>query len=243
MIPTPGTGLFCPRIILGVAAHPDDIEAAIGGSLATWIKAGAEAYFLILTKADKGTTDRSIACEVLCRKRRSEQRAAAQTLGVRDVFFAEYEDGSLEATPAVKRDIVRHIRKLRPDTVFTYDPGMLYCVQQQLVNHPDHRAAGQATLDAVYPLARDHLAFPELLADEQLEPHKVGTLLLFNLNQSNFYVDISDTLETKLSVLCMHASQFPDSEKVKKRLRQLAKEKGADCGTQYAEAFVRIAID
>jgi len=231
---------FVPKVVLGVAAHPDDLDFAAGGSIATWAKQGAKVYYFILTNGNKGTDDRHITPEKLRDLRREEQRLAARTLGATDVFFANYEDGLLEPTQQVKMDIVRMIRQIKPDTVITYDPTTYYDAARGLINHTDHRACGQATIDAVYPLARDHLSYPALLANEGLEPHTVSGLLLFAWENTNFAVDIRGQLETKLQALRAHASQFDNS--AFEAARTLAKENGALSGTMYAERFMRIDI-
>lgn len=232
---------FTTRCVLGVAAHPDDLDFGAAGSMAVWAAAGAKCYYLILTNGNKGTADKDLAPEKLIADRRREQRAAAKLLGVTDVFFADYEDGALEVTLALKRDIVRVIRQVRPDVVVTTDPSMIYSVDSGFINHPDHRAAGQAALDAVYPLARDHLVFPELLA-EGLEPHKVKTVLLNNFDKQNFYVDISETIDKKMAALAAHVSQMSELVATQKRMRELAERMGAQANCAYAEAFLRIDI-
>jgi len=231
-----------PKIILAVVAHPDDIEFGMGGTIAKYVAGGATAYYYVLTTGNKGSDDRTAQPDVLRDIRREEQRAAAKLLGVSNVFFADYEDGELEVNLAVKRDIVRVVRQTKPDVVLTMDPTMVYSPGTGFINHPDHRAAGQATLDAVYPLARDHLSFPELLNDEQLEPHKVATVLMVNFERQNFFVDISAHMETKLQALSAHASQLKDSEATFARLRQHASQTAARLGAKYAESFVRVDI-
>jgi LmbE family N-acetylglucosaminyl deacetylase len=120
------------------------------------------------------------------------------------------------------------------------DPTMVYSEQFGYINHPDHRAAGQATLDAVFPLARDHLSFPELLDQAHLEPHKVAHVLLTNFAKQNCWIDITETFDLKLAALLKHASQMPDSERVESMLRTRAEAAGKEAGCQYAEGFVRI---
>lgn len=230
-----------PKVVLGVAAHPDDLEFAAAGSMAKFIAEGAEGYYLILTNANKGTSDRSVSPEKLRDTRREEQRAAGKLLGLKDVFFAEFEDGCLECNLEVKRDIVQIIRQVKPDVVVTLDPAFTYSSELGIINHPDHRAAGQATLDAVYPLARDHLSFPELLA-KGFEPHKTLTVLLSNPDNHNFYIDISDHLETKLAALRCHSSQFGDADQVCNYVKSLASKAGSKVGSNYAEGFVRIDL-
>ena len=231
-----------PKIILGIVAHPDDLEFGMAGMVAKYVAEGAKAYYYILTNANKGTHDRSLSPEALRDLRREEQRAAAKILGVSDVFFSDYEDGTLEVTMEVKCDIVRKIRQVKPDVVLTMDPTMVYNAERGFINHPDHRAAGQATLDAVYPLARDYLSFPELCRDEGLEPHEVATVLMVNFANQNFYVDITAQMDTKLQALAAHASQIPSTDKTFAMVRTWAEQTGTHVGAKYAEGFVRIDI-
>lgn len=237
---------FIPKIALGVAAHPDDLDFSAAGSVATWTAAGATVYYLVLTNGNKGSADLAADPKGLVEIRRREQREAARILGVKEVFFCDYEDGGLTVSMEVKRDIARIIRQVRPDTVFTMDPTMVYAPEKGFINHPDHRAAGQATLDAVYPLARDHLSFPELYIDEKLEPHKVSTVLLTNFSmdcdQHTCVIDITDTIDIKLQALAAHPSQIGDMDGTLQRIRNMAAERGTDCGAKYAEGFVRINV-
>lgn len=242
MAQNPSCQAEVPKIVLGVAAHPDDLDFAAAGTIASWTARGAKAYYLILTNGNKGSSDRHADPKELVELRRNEQRAAADILGVSDVFFCDYEDGCLAVSLAVKRDITRIIRTVRPDAVITMDPGMLYDVERGFINHPDHRAAGQATLDAVYPLARDHLSFPELLQEEGLEPHNVATVLLTNFQQQNCYVDITGTFDKKIEALAAHDSQIPGLKSVEDMMREFAGAMGSKTGVKYAEGFIRIDI-
>jgi LmbE family N-acetylglucosaminyl deacetylase len=232
-----------PKRVLGVAAHSDDLEYIAGGSMAKWAAEGAEVYILILTAGEKGTNDAETSPEQLRLIRRQEQQAAADILGIKKVFFAEYGDGTLEANLNVKRDITRIIRTVRPDTVITWDPAMAYCVARRFINHPDHIAAGQATLAAVFPLCRDPLSFPELLQEEKLAPCNVNTVLLFNFETTNCFVDITNTLSTKISARDAHKSQaqFPADSPCD--ITTVAKDFGRRYGVRRAEAFIRIDID
>ncbi len=231
-----------PQRVLAVGAHPDDIDFGAAGSLAVWAEAGAHIEYLVLTDGSKGSPDRAITSQELTNTRHTEQRAAAQTLNAKDVIFLAYEDGALEVTQALKKDIVRAIRTVRPDTVIVMDPTMVYSAEHGFVNHPDHRAAGQATLDAVFPLARDHLAFPDLYVKEKLEPHKVPHVLLVNFDKQNCFVDISETIELKLAALGKHASQLQDPDATFTMLRARAAAIGAQADFAYAESFVRIDL-
>jgi LmbE family N-acetylglucosaminyl deacetylase len=228
-----------PKVILGVAAHPDDLDFGMAGSIARWVREGATAYYLILTNGNKGTHDRTLSPNQLRDLRRDEQRAAAKILGVAEVFFCDYNDGELECSLEVKECIARRIRQVGPDVVLTMDPTMVYSSKRGFINHPDHRAAGQATLDAVYPLARDHLAFPALF-QEGLEPHEVSTVLLVNFDEGDFYVDISKDMKAKVKALKAHKTQV--GPQAIKMVKSWAAQAGATAGCQFAEAFVRVDV-
>lgn len=233
---------YKPERVLAVGAHADDIDFGASGSIASWAQQGAYVEYLVLTDGSKGSSNRDIGKDQLVATREAEQRAAAETLGAKNVTFLHYEDGALEVTQDLKRDIVRVIRTVKPDTVVVMDPTMVYSSQLGIINHSDHRAAGQATLDAVYPLARDHLAFPELLDQAKLEPHKVAHVLLLNFEKQNCFVDISGTFELKLEGLCKHVSQIPDTEKIRSMMENFAGRTGEKAGVKYAEGFVRIDV-
>lgn len=230
-----------PKVALAIAAHPDDLEFGVAGTIANWIQQGTEVYYLLATDGSKGSSDPKASRAELIKTRRAEQEEAAKILGVKKVFFLDYEDGTLEVTQDLKRDIVRVIRQVKPDVVLTMDPTFVYSSEYSFVNHSDHRAAGQAAMDAVYPFARDALSFPELLA-EGFKPHKAKHLLLVNFEHHNYYVDISDTCDLKMKALAAHKSQVPDFKATEKMLRDHAKANGRKCGCQLAEGFMRIDL-
>jgi LmbE family N-acetylglucosaminyl deacetylase len=231
---------YQPKTVLAVGAHPDDIDVMAGGSIAAWTKNGAEVTYLVLTDGRNGSSDRSTESDEVVVVRQAEQRAAAETLGVNQVVFLDYEDGYLENTKQLRADIVKVIRKVKPDTVVVMDPTMVYSSELGIINHPDHRAAGQATLDAVFPLARDHLSYPEHLLQDKLEPHKVAHVLLTNFTKQNCFTDISGTFDLKLAAIAKHASQFADITPMRQRLQGHAEKLGKEPGYRYAEGFVRI---
>jgi len=231
-----------PKVVLAVGAHADDIDFGAAGALAKFAADGAAVQYLVVTDGSKGSADLSVSPKELIAQREAEQRAAAKTIGAQGVTFLSYEDGQLEVSMALKKDIVRVIRRVKPDTLIVLDPSMIYVAEAGFINHPDHRAAGQATLDAVFPLARDHLSFPELLADEKLAPHKVAHLLLINLEKQNYYVDISDVFEQRLSALLQHVSQIPDQNQVAAMIKSRAATLGRKTGSAYAEGFIRIDL-
>lgn len=231
-----------PRVVLGIAAHPDDLDFGAAGTLAKFARDGAEIYYLLLTDGSKGSADPDMSSARLVKMRQDEQRAATKVIGGKEAYFLNHPDGELEVTLDLKREIVKAIRSVRPDTVVTMDPTMVYSATHGFINHPDHRAAGQAALDAVYPLARDHLTFPDLYA-EGYQPHKVKTMLLVNFEKQNYYVDITDTLETKFDAIEAHKSQVADMPAIRQRFMERAAEAGRAAKCAYAEAFVRIDID
>jgi LmbE family N-acetylglucosaminyl deacetylase len=230
-----------PKVVLGIAAHPDDLDFGASGSFASWAKTGTDVYYLVLTDGSIGSPDLKMSSPELVKLRQTEQKNAAKILGAKEVFFLGYEDGALQNTMDLKRDIVRVIRQVKPEVAITMDPTFVYSVNFGFINHPDHRAAGQAALDAIFPLARDHLSFPELYA-EGYKPHKVETVLLNHFEDYNFVVDITNSIDLKMQALAAHISQMPDIKSTQNRMRQTAKNTGAKAGYEYGEGFVRIDI-
>lgn len=230
-----------PHIVLGIAAHPDDLDVGAGGTLAHFAAQGAEVHYLILTDGGKGSEDASMSSAQLTELRHAEQQAALKAIGGTSVTFLDYPDGELEVTLALKQEIIKVIRTVKPDVVITMDPTVVYSAKIGIINHPDHRAAGQAALDAVFPLARDWLAFPELF-HAGYKPHKTKTVLLVNFNENNFSVDITDSFDAKINALKAHTSQFGDVEELSQWMRTMAETQGAAAGYTLAESFVRIDI-
>ena len=230
-----------PTVVLGVAAHPDDLDVGAGGALAHFAAQGAEVHYLILTDGGKGSDDHTMTSARLTALRHQEQQAALEIVGGASISFLDYQDGELEVTQDLKRDIVKKIRSVKPDVVITMDPTVVYSERLGMINHPDHRAAGQATLDAVFPLARDRLTYPDLF-EAGYEPHKTATVLMVNFNTSNFVVDISDTIETKIKALKAHASQF-GTDQAFPWVRAMAETEGKKAGYSFGESFVRIDIN
>lgn len=228
-----------PRAMV-IAAHPDDIEFVVAGTVAKWVRAGTRARYVLVTSGDAGSQEPGITREQLARVREAEQRAAARAVGVDDVVFLGYRDGEVEPTLALRRDLVREIRRFRPDTVICYDPTRLL-IGDRYINHPDHRAVGQAALDAIAPAAAMPLAFVEL-REEGLEPHRVKEVLVASTFEPNAWIDISDTIEKKIEALRQHASQFPDGWDPEEMLRAWASESGEQVGVPYAEPFRRIIL-
>ena len=223
--------------IMVVTAHPDDAEFGTAGTVARWAGEGRSIVYIVCSSGEKGTSDPNMKPEKLAKIREQEQLTAAKLLGVREVVFLRYPDQELEDTPGFRKDIVRQIRKYRPQIVVTADPYRRY------IWHRDHRITGQVTLDAIFPYARDHLAYPDLL-EEGLGPHKVKEALFWGTDDPNHRSDITKTFDIKLAALRCHKSQIgydlaPDLEKW---LRQWAKEMAKGENFELAEAFHRVEI-
>lgn len=212
--------------VLVVMAHPDDAEFGCGGTIAKWASAGKEINYVLCTSGDKGSSDPNTSTIQLAQTRRTEQINAAHALGARDVVFLSYEDGTLTNTLALRRDIVRQIRHFKPAAVICQDPTMRFG-GTRYINHPDHRAAGDACLDAVYPSARDPHVFPELLV-EGYDPHKVREVFMSTMQNPDIWIDIGDCFERKLEGLRQHTSQVGARwdqmvERIRERSRLVAK--------------------
>lgn len=221
--------------VMVVVAHPDDMEFSCGGTVAKFAREGRQIVLVQCTSGDKGTNRRDLTPEQLARLREEEEREACRRLGVAEVVFLGLPDGELVPDLAFREKIVRQIRLHRPDIVITHDPFRPYAL------HPDHRAVGITTVDAVYPTARDPLYFPEHLK-EGLEPHKAAELWLFGAEYPDLYIDISETLDVKVHALRAHVSQVGGGKDLEERIRQRAAEVGASQGIPYAEAFKVIKL-
>jgi LmbE family N-acetylglucosaminyl deacetylase len=218
--------------VMVIAAHPDDPEFGCAGAVLKWAQAGRHIIYVLITSGDKGSHDPDLRPGQLAARRESEQRAAATDLGVRDVIFLHRPDGLLENTLDLRRELADLVRRLRPHIVVTIDPWRLY----QL--HPDHRAAGQAALDAVWS-AREWYIFPEQLV-EGVEPWRVGQIYLFWTDNPDYWEDISGCLDQRIAALMRHVSQVgAEPEKLAERVRQRAREAGEKPGYAAAEAFKR----
>ncbi len=224
--------------IMVVTPHPDDAEFGVAGTVARWVKEGKDVVYVVCTNGNKGTSDINMKPERLAEIREREQQCAADLLGVREVVFLRHEDQGLEDTPEFRKEIVRLIRKYRPEIVITSDPYRRY------LWHRDHRITGQVVLDAVFPYARDLHAYPDLL-EEGLEPHKVKEVWLWTLMEDiNHRSDITETFDVKVQALRCHASQvgnhrFPELEE---RMRQWATDRAEGEEFELAEAFHRVEI-
>jgi LmbE family N-acetylglucosaminyl deacetylase len=200
-----------------VTAHPDDVDFGTAGTVAAFTKAGLEVTYCIVTDGDAGGSDRSISRRDMAALRQREQRAAASEVGVSDVRFLGYPDGQLQPTIALRRDISRVIRQVKPERVVTQSPERRW--DFIFASHPDHLAAGEAAVCAVYPDARNPFAHPELLNDEGLEPWTVNELWIVSATEPNLAVETTTTIERKVAALLCHESQLPDPAAVSERVR------------------------
>jgi LmbE family N-acetylglucosaminyl deacetylase len=228
--------------VMGVFAHPDDPEFFCGGTFARWAAEGAHVSFVLATSGDKGSSDPEMTGERLAIMREEEERKAAAALGVKEVIFLRYPDGELQPTLQLRRDLVRLIRLKQPDIVVTNDP-TVYWYGDRALNHPDHRAIGAATLDAVYPTSRDRLNFIELERDEGLATHKVKHLYICGTVSPTVKIDVSDYLETKILALREHKSQIADMEAMAERQRNNRDVESPPEYIRHVEAFRVITFD
>ncbi len=231
-----------PLRVLVVLAHPDDPEFYCGGTVARWASEGHEITYCLLTRGDKGDDDVRTDPEVIAQKRMAEQRAAAEILGVKEVIFLDHPDGYLTPDLTLRRDVVRVIRKVRPEIIVTCDPTNFF-PGDRYINHSDHRAAGQATLDAVFPAAGSGMYFPELLQEEGLQPHKVEQVYVAGAQHPNTIVNVTKYFDRKLSALKEHASQIPNMKALEQNLRErmLDADSPPDA-PRYIERFMRIDL-
>jgi len=222
-----------------VVAHADDAEWGCSGTVAKLCAEGWEMVYVLCTDGSKGSDDPEISSAELVRIREQEQKDAGKILGLRDVVFLGYEDAMLQPTLELRRDIAREIRRYRPYLLICQNP-VRRLTHGGYLGHPDHYAAGEAALSAVYPTARDRLTFPQLLA-EGLEPHKVREVWVMDHEESNQYVDVSQHLTTAVAALRAHQSQV-DPEQADEYLRRGRQQTGEQVGLPYAERFKRFTL-
>jgi LmbE family N-acetylglucosaminyl deacetylase len=224
--------------ILSITAHPDDVDFGAAGTVAQWTDAGIEVIYCLVTDGDAGGSDQDIPRAKMASLRRAEQIAAAKCVGVTDVRFLGYPDGQVEATIDLRRDLARVIRQVRPDRVVSSSPERNYV--RLGISHPDHRAVGSATLDAVYPDARNPFAFPELRAEEGLEAWTVREVWISGGQAPTRYVDVTDTFPRKVAALRAHETQVAHRDDLEQMLRERLARTAAQGGLpegRLAEAF------
>lgn len=239
----PAPGSVPPRPWSGPALvimpHPDDAEFGIGGTVARWTQEGRDVYYVCCTSGDKGTDDMDMTPERLSEIREVEQRAAARVLGVKDVVFLRYPDQGLEDTADLRKAIVRVIRKFKPETVASTDP------YRKGLWHRDHRICGQVVLDAIYPLARDYHAYPDLIK-EGFMPHNAAEVLLWGSEEPDYRTDITSIFDVKMMALKCHESQVGGDRgaSLVEEMREWARDAAKGQEFELAEDFRRIeAVD
>src|SRR5450759_4949005 len=225
---------YVPESAMAIVAHPDDIEFSCVGTVARWVKAGARIAYVLCTSGDVGIDEPGMTKSRATEIRESESRAAAEVAGVREVIFLREPDGLLQATLELRKKLVREIRRFRPEVVITGDPTILWA-GDDYINHPDHRAASTAALDAVFPAAGQPNLFEELAADG-LRPHTVRTLYVTGREQVELFVNIDETIDIKVAALRAHRSQMKDWDP-EERIKKWAQERAKGKEMSYAEAF------
>jgi LmbE family N-acetylglucosaminyl deacetylase len=224
-----------PASAMVIVAHPDDAEFTMAGTVALWTRAGCRLTYVVCTDGNAGSHEPEMTREKLAEIRRREQRAACAILGVSDVVFLGYDDGQLQPSLQLRRDLVRVIREYKPEVVLTSDPTRLFG-SDSYINHPDHRAAGQAAVDAVAPASAMPLLWPEVGT-----PHRVQRVYIYGNDQANLWVDIGDTIQLKIEALKEHASQLGDWDPTE-RIKTWSAEVGKDKGLAHAESFRVITL-
>lgn len=232
------SGAYIPKTAMFIFAHPDDIEFGVAGTAAKWARAGSQIIYVVITDGNVGSHEAGMTAEKLAEIRRTEQTAAAEVAGAECVFLG-YHDGFLQPTLELRKDLVRLIRQYKPEAVVCTDPTNFF-PSDSYINHPDHRAAGTAALDAVFPAAEMSLLYPDLAA-EGLAGHKVSYVFVTFSERANHYVDITDTIELKIEALKKHVSQL-DGWEPADMIREWAAESGKKVGFAYAEGFYRITL-
>ena len=225
-----------------VIAHADDAEYGCSGTVAKLCAEGWDMTYVLCTDGSKGSSDREISEKELSKARRVEQINAGKVIGLRDVAFLGYSDSYLEPTLSLRKDIAREIRRYKPDVVIcqyplrTLDGGWG-------VGHPDHLAAGEAALAAVFPTARDHMTFPELL-EEGFEPHKVAEVWIMGHPEPDVFIDVTDHVETAVKALAEHKSQTGGRpyEEMLPRMKEWRRRGSVGKGMLYSESFKRISF-
>lgn len=231
---------YAPEKVLVIAAHADDIEFGMAGTVARWTETGTQVTYCIVTDNSSGSNDPHMLRTELSRIREEEQIAAANVLGVAEVRFLNYPDGVLQPTLELRRDLTRVIRQVRPQVVVTLDPSLMFTPNNDYINHPDHRAAAEAAIYAVFPSSETRPIFPELL-DEGLEPHRVQKVYLNLSMQPTLYVDVSSTWQRKVEALLCYKSQV--GEDVADMIREWDTRQGEAAGVELAESFRVITIN
>lgn len=230
---------YIPKRAMLIFAHPDDIEFGVAGTAALWAKHGSEVVYVVITDGNVGSHEEGMTSVRIAEIRRMEQRAAAEAAGAKECLFLGYHDGLLQPTLELRKDLVRLLRRYKPNAVICGDPTVFFPGDTR-INHPDHRAAATAAIDAVFPACEMPLLYPDLEA-EGLTPHKVNYVYVSNPREANYFVDISETIDTKIEALRQHKSQLGDWDP-DERLREWSGQVGSKVGFKHAEAFRRVTL-
>ena len=230
--------------VLIVTAHPDDLDFGAGGTIAQWTDKGIEVSYCIMTNGDQGGNDPDIARSEIPKIRQSEQRAAGMVLGVSNITFLNHVDGWLEPTIERRKEIVREIRKVRPDRMVIQSPERNW--DRIFSSHPDHMAAGEIAIQAVYPDSRNPFAFTDLMEKENLEPWRVREVWVMSHPKPDYFVDITKTIDRKIAALKAHFSQTNHMENLEEMIKEWGERisKMAEMGEEkYAEGFKVVGTD
>ncbi len=231
---------YFPESAMAIVAHPDDIDFGCAGTLARWAKAGARISEVLCTSGDVGIAAEGMTRAQATEIREAEQREAARIIGATDVVFLREPDGMLQATMELRKKIVREIRRFRPEVVLVMDPTLVWA-GDDYINHPDHRAAGLAAVEAVFPAAGQPNLFEELEA-EGLTAYKPRKVFSVNWRDGNYWVSIDETLDLKIAALRAHKSQMNDWDP-EPRIREWASERAKGKEMQYAEIFRVVTLE
>lgn len=231
---------YTPKRVMVIVAHPDDIEFGCAGTIARWVREGAEASYVLITSGDVGIATPGMTKAEAAKIREAEQDAAAEVVGVKEVVYLREPDGMLENTLDLRKRLVREIRRFRPEVVMTFDPTALW-VGENYINHPDHRAAGFAAVDAVFPAAGQPNLFEEL-AEEGLTAHKVRKVYAQTFGGgADTYVNISDVIDLKIEALKKHVSQMGEWDP-EPMMREWAAGAARGLEMEYAETFKVVTL-
>ena len=232
---------YTPESVMAIFAHPDDIEFGCAGTVAKWVNEGARAAYVLVTSGDVGIATPGMTKAKAAEIREGETLAAAHIAGVEDVTFFREPDCMVENTMALRRRVVQQIRRFRPEVIIAGDPTMVFTPTGR-INHPDHRAVAGAVVDAVFPSAGQPNLFQEL-EEEGLFAHKIRKVYIQAYGTGDVFVDISETLETKIEALIQHKSQIKEIPQITQRMTERAAERAANSDFKYAESFRAIHLE
>ncbi len=231
---------YVPESAMAIFAHPDDIEFGCSGTLARWARAGARIAYVVCTSGEVGIADSDMTREKAAEIREAEQREAAKIIGAQEVHFLREPDGMLQPTIELRKKLVREIRRFRPEVVVCGDPTVVW-VGENYINHPDHRAAAAAAVDAIFPAAGQPHLFEEL-AEEGLLAHKTRKVYVSSWRDSDYFVNINETIDLKIRALRAHKSQMRDWDP-EPRIKEWAAERAKGKEMAYAESFRVITLE